>query len=248
MKRCLTCEQFYPATTEFFHANHRNSDGLNEHCKTCRSAARKLAYQNSPEQREKDKARAAKWLAENQERARQNKRDYHQTHRDEISKKGKEWREANPEKKQEADRRYREENGEKIRARVRDYAREHSQEIVKRVADWKKQNPDKVRINSKRYRQNHQEQGRVNVTNRQARLANAEGFHNADDIQEIFEHQNGLCFYCKKELVEYDVDHFIPIIKGGSNSKENLVIACPHCNRSKGKKLPQDFMKEIGLC
>lgn len=134
-----------------------------------------------------------------------------------------------------------EKDGEIERAQMREYAKEHSKEAVKRVTQWKKQNPDKLRVNAKNYRQNHKEQGRINCTNRQARLANAEGFHNADDIQEIFEHQNGLCFYCKKELVEYDVDHFIPITKGGSNFKDNLVIACPHCNRSKGTKLPQDF-------
>lgn len=33
------------------------------------------------------------------------------------------------------------------------------------------------------------------------------------------------------------VDHVIPRSKGGTDGLENLVIACPHCNRKKGARL-----------
>lgn len=40
---------------------------------------------------------------------------------------------------------------------------------------------------------------------------------------------------------EYHVDHVIPLVQGGSNGPENLVISCPLCNVSKGGRLPQEF-------
>jgi 5-methylcytosine-specific restriction endonuclease McrA len=44
------------------------------------------------------------------------------------------------------------------------------------------------------------------------------------------------CFYCrcKLKLSKATIDHRIPIIKGGDDREENLVIACFNCNNDKG--------------
>jgi 5-methylcytosine-specific restriction endonuclease McrA len=39
----------------------------------------------------------------------------------------------------------------------------------------------------------------------------------------------------------YHVDHRVPLSRGDSNDISNIVLACPHCNLSKGAKLPEDF-------
>ena len=44
---------------------------------------------------------------------------------------------------------------------------------------------------------------------------------------------------------DYHVDHVIPLILGGSNGPENLVIACPRCNLSKGAKMPHEFSERL---
>jgi 5-methylcytosine-specific restriction endonuclease McrA len=31
------------------------------------------------------------------------------------------------------------------------------------------------------------------------------------------------------------------LVKGGKHDRTNIVIACPHCNDSKGAKLPQEW-------
>lgn len=36
-------------------------------------------------------------------------------------------------------------------------------------------------------------------------------------------------------------DHLIPKCKGGSNVRENLLLACASCNGSKGKKMLEEF-------
>lgn len=44
------------------------------------------------------------------------------------------------------------------------------------------------------------------------------------------------CAYCGKNTEKLDKEHVIPIFKGGSNSKTNIVPSCGNCNYSKGTK------------
>ena len=63
------------------------------------------------------------------------------------------------------------------------------------------------------------------------------------DLGIQFERQKGLCFYCRKSIADrkFDVDHYIPLSKGGKNEPSNIVLACPTCNNSKHAKLPSEF-------
>ena len=45
------------------------------------------------------------------------------------------------------------------------------------------------------------------------------------------------CFYCKKNLAQTDVDHFIPFSLYPRDLMHNFVLACPACNRSKSDTL-----------
>jgi len=54
----------------------------------------------------------------------------------------------------------------------------------------------------------------------------------------LLDHQSGRCFYCNKSAtLESDIDHFIPWKKYPRNLAQNLVLACPNCNRSKSDML-----------
>ncbi len=50
-----------------------------------------------------------------------------------------------------------------------------------------------------------------------------------------------LCEYCHASeqwhYVAFTVDHVIPLNKGGINSRDNLALACFHCNRQKSDKI-----------
>lgn len=54
---------------------------------------------------------------------------------------------------------------------------------------------------------------------------------------QVRQRANYLCEYChaseKWQYVPFTVDHIIPLSKGGSNSIDNLALACFHCNRQK---------------
>lgn len=58
----------------------------------------------------------------------------------------------------------------------------------------------------------------------------------------VREQYNFSCGYCGVSEIdvgsELDLDHFQPISKGGSDAQENLVYACPACNRNKASYWP----------
>lgn len=89
----------------------------------------------------------------------------------------------------------------------------------------------------------HPERKRSAVRRRRARAANAQGSHNANDIKRILESQGGVCVYCKSSLDDgYEVDHVVPLSRGGSNSPENLQCLCPSCNGSKWARTHEEFL------
>lgn len=52
--------------------------------------------------------------------------------------------------------------------------------------------------------------------------------------KELKEQYNQCCAYCCKHTDRLTMDHIIPISKGGTHTKENIVPACKSCNSSKG--------------
>lgn len=128
----------------------------------------------------------------------------------------KQYRDNNPDKIREFRRTYRVNNPDKARDRDRKYH-----------LDLMRINPDRVRA----YRQN-----------RRARKLQNGGNHTAADIQAQYKSQRGKCWWCGKKVGDkYHVDHRVPLARGGSNAPENLVIACPKCNLSKGARLPHEW-------
>jgi len=56
----------------------------------------------------------------------------------------------------------------------------------------------------------------------------------------IRQRANFLCEYChtdeKWQLIQFTIDHIIPVSDDGSDELENLALACFHCNRKKSNK------------
>ena len=46
---------------------------------------------------------------------------------------------------------------------------------------------------------------------------------------------------------DFELDHIISLKQRGSNTPENLAVACPECNRQKGQKHPARFAAEISI-
>jgi hypothetical protein len=59
---------------------------------------------------------------------------------------------------------------------------------------------------------------------------------------EVFKRDSFTCRYCgrKTPQIVLEVDHVIPVAKGGGDEIENLVTSCYECNRGKGASLLSD--------
>lgn len=52
--------------------------------------------------------------------------------------------------------------------------------------------------------------------------------------REVFRRDNYTCQYCGRQSTHLTIDHVIPRHRGGQHRWDNLVTACPPCNRRKG--------------
>ena len=83
---------------------------------------------------------------------------------------------------------------------------------------------------------------RREARHQRAVLRMARGRHLAADIQELLEEQGWMCVYCHEPLDDFwEIDHILPISRGGGDQTDNLAIACRPCNRSKGAKLLSEW-------
>lgn len=108
---------------------------------------------------------------------------------------------------------------------------------------WWLENIEKHRKTCRDWAKNHPEEMRAIVARRRSLLAGAEGRYTKADISAMKLKQGNRCACCHDALTDYHVDHVIPLTKGGTNWPDNLQLLCPTCNRSKGNKLPHEFIE-----
>ena len=63
----------------------------------------------------------------------------------------------------------------------------------------------------------------------------------------LLEKFNRACVYCNSKEGPFNLDHFYPKSKGGSDRVSNLVLSCLKCNQKKDNQLPADFLSERPL-
>lgn len=60
----------------------------------------------------------------------------------------------------------------------------------------------------------------------------------------LLEKHGRKCFYCDKEVSNFEVEHMIPKAKGGSNRIDNLTLSCHSCNQKKGTLTAEEFIRQ----
>lgn len=95
---------------------------------------------------------------------------------------------------------------------------------------WAKDNPEKIKaINQNSYARNP-EQYLNNAAKRYAKIKNVD--RRTVSNKEIRQLQQKPCLYCGSRIL-IEIDHIVPIARGGRHSIGNLAPACRACNRSK---------------
>ena len=217
-KRCSKCGEWKDKGE--FHKDNSKKSGYSSYCKWCSGEhGRKYRADHLEEGRERSRKyakqnastilqRVLKWATENRNKTREYKRR---------------WRINHPEEKRESDRNYRANNAAKLNEYSRQYRVAYPEKGIEISRKWAKANPDKRRVNE---------------TNRRARKLGNGGTFTMQEWQALKEFYNFICLRCgrKEPEILLTPDHVLPLVRGGSNSIDNIQPLCRSCNCSKHTK------------
>lgn len=209
----------------------------------------------SPERKAKEAANARAWRAANRERARAVDRAYRVRNADAVKATKKRSYEKHREQNLAYAAAYREANLEQIKANA---AGKYSQWSAK----YREKNPEKCRSHGLAWKANNKERHRAYCAEwtrknplknclkehrRRARKIAAGGTLSENIVERLMKLQRGRCACCGEQLNgKYHIDHITPLVRGGTNSDENIQLLLPRCNLSKGPKDPIEYMQARG--
>jgi len=224
MKRCTKCNIVKPL--DAFYKDSRARDGLTGHCKVCRIEAAAQYYKRFPE---RVKATGAQYRAKNAARIAARKAAYYR---------------QNIDKRKGYNALYYREHAEQIKEHSRRYSREHPrlEQNRERSRRYRLKYPDRVKASHARQYAKHPERWTAYVHNRRTALCDIK--LTVDILNEVIAASNGVCPYCGEPFEDGHIDHIIPVSKGGTNDRENLIYCCAFCNMSKHDKLLEDWLSE----
>ena len=118
---------------------------------------------------------------------------------------------------------------EEYKRKQKEYYNNNKEEVLRkgkiRLRKWIKDNPEKVRKSAV-----------IRSSKRRAKLKNSIGKpFSVEDWENLCESYFNMCVYCNKKL-RLEMDHIIPISKGGIHELKNIVPSCRSCNATKINK------------
>lgn len=86
---------------------------------------------------------------------------------------------------------------------------------------------------------------------REIHMSQTPGWHTKDDLEKIYQIQNGQCYFCdeaislQKGAQACQVDHLVAVSRTGSDWPENLRLVCLPCNSHKGASPEAAFLRSL---
>ena len=172
-------------------------------------------------------------------------REYAKANRAEIDAQIKAWRDVHPEKlKVYHSRNYRKHHDKRLSYMAQRRA-QHRDRLNAWMRDYQKAHPELGRERGRKWRAENIERARLlSRKHSSARLARKrEAFVELVDALEVYDRGHGICGICQEPVSpdNFNVDHIIPLARGGEHSYANTQPAHPSCNFRKGAKLPEEL-------
>jgi 5-methylcytosine-specific restriction endonuclease McrA len=95
---------------------------------------------------------------------------------------------------------------------------------------WRAAHPEGFREATRRWREKHPEAKVLHNAIRRARKLSNECTLTRDEWLMILAQYEGRCAYCEAASEMLEMEHVIPLSKGGGTTAENIVPACSSCN------------------
>lgn len=130
------------------------------------------------------------------------------------------------------------------RAQVKAWEDTHPGRKLELQQAWREANPNYIGDYQRQWRDENRERARDQW--RKAahirRAREAEAFIEAVDPLTVYETHQGICGICQLpvDAKEFEIDHIIPIAKGGLHGYSNVQPAHRFCNRSKRDRIPEE--------
>lgn len=144
------------------------------------------------------------------------------------------WNRVNKERRKEIQARYRAKNADKI-------AEQRKLLDPKKVAaysrKWYAANKEKQAARNKAWRENNPVESRLLGHHRRVIIRATKVVK--EEIVNWYTRDCGICGEILSD--KFDIDHIIPISRGGLHETSNLQLTHPSCNRSKHNKLPSEL-------
>ena len=108
---------------------------------------------------------------------------------------------------------------------------------------YRLENKEKVALIHKRWRARNPDKVRLYAHNRRLKLRVSELDFDAETILHMRAYQHNKCACCGVAFndIGYELDHIVPVAKGGQHTVWNLQLLCKSCNSSKNAKDPSTF-------
>jgi len=169
----------------------------------------------------------------------------------------KKYYQENKEKIYQRRKKYKEKCGKYIKQYSSDYYHRNKEKILKKAKEYREQNKDLVKEARKKSRLKHYDKEKQKEKNKQfylknplciaairhkrrARTKNASSYATKEQIKARFDYYDNKCYYCG-DSSNLQVEHRIPLARGGSNWPANIVPACKCCNNKKYTKTEKEF-------
>ena len=149
----------------------------------------------------------------------------------------------NPEKIKEAVNKWRARNPEAVSAMEKRTREKHKDKRNAATAQWRKNNPDKAKAIVASWREKHPGASTTYSKARRANLRNNDGAVRSVNRYAVLRAAQYKCGICGVDISDsFEVDHKIPVSRGGRTEDSNLHAVCPSCNRRKGRKTLDEYL------
>lgn len=206
VKKCTCCEKEFPATTEYYFSQSKGKYGVEACCKQCRTKKRLINYK---ENKNEILATGKRWVENNKELVKEKSKKSYQKNKELIHQKYLD-------------------NKVNISVFNKQYREKNRDTLIEYAKNWKEKNKD----NWMKYYSKNKDKVSIRSEKRRKSYTESQNPLTYEQWENCLIYFNNECAYCGSSCV-LEKEHFIPLTKGGSYSKDNIIPVCKSCNSSK---------------